>query len=100
MSVERMKPAHPAVTRAAEKKHRTGSLALSAPFCPRAFLLRVHRSGRWMVGAVGIEITVILQIDRVYAALQPIRLCQSLLSITVGISRQLVRGRKAFCYCV
>jgi hypothetical protein len=38
-----------------KKKHRTGSLALSAPFCPRVFLLSVHPSERWMGGAVGIE---------------------------------------------
>jgi DinB superfamily len=49
--------AHPVVTRATENETQTGSLALSAPFCPRAFLLSVHPSGRWMVGAVGIEPT-------------------------------------------
>src|SRR5260370_32220590 len=45
----------PVVTRAAEKKNGTRSSVESAPFCPRVFLLSVHPSGRWMVGAVGIE---------------------------------------------
>ena len=49
--------ARPVVTRAAEKKNGTGSSALSAPFCPRVFLLSAHPSERWMVGAVGIEPT-------------------------------------------
>jgi hypothetical protein len=34
---------------------RTGSSGLSAPFCPLAFLLSLYQSGRWLVGAVGIE---------------------------------------------
>src|SRR6266581_9134120 len=32
-------------------------MALSAPFCPLAFLLSPDQSGRWLVGAVGIEPT-------------------------------------------
>ena len=49
---------NPAVTRAAEiQSTRTGSLTLSAPFCPRVKFLSVHPSGRWLVGAVGIEPT-------------------------------------------
>jgi hypothetical protein len=36
---------------------RTGSSALFAPFCPLAFLLSPDQSGRWLVGAVGIEPT-------------------------------------------
>jgi hypothetical protein len=52
-----MEGSNPVVTHAAEKKHRTGSSALSAAFCPRVFLLSVHPSGRWLVGAVGIEPT-------------------------------------------
>src|SRR6266581_5705447 len=40
-----------------KKDRRTGSSTASAPFCPRVFLLSVHPSGRWMVGAVGIEPT-------------------------------------------
>src|SRR5882724_5085471 len=36
---------------------RTGSSGLSAPFCPLAFLLGPDQSGRWLVGAVGIEPT-------------------------------------------
>src|SRR5258707_12818004 len=47
----------PVVTRAAEKKNGTRSSVESAPFCPRVFLLSVHPSGRWLVGAVGIEPT-------------------------------------------
>ena len=50
---------------------RTGSLALSAPFCPRAFLLSVHSSGRWMVGAVGIEHDPRTTKSRGMTALQP-----------------------------
>ena len=47
---------NPVVTRAAEiLRTRTGSLTLSAPFCPRVKFLSVHPSGRWLVGAVGIE---------------------------------------------
>ncbi len=49
---------NPVVTRAAEiQRTRTGSLASSAPFCPRVKFLSVHPSGRWLVGAVGIEPT-------------------------------------------
>jgi hypothetical protein len=36
---------------------RTGSLGLSAPFCPLAFLLSPDQSEGWLVGAVGIEPT-------------------------------------------
>jgi hypothetical protein len=39
-----MEDSNPVVTHAAEKKHRTGSSALSAAFCPRVFLLSVHPS--------------------------------------------------------
>src|SRR6266566_7827846 len=47
---------NPVVTRAAERIHaRTGSSGLFAPFCPLAFLLSPDQSGRWLVGAVGIE---------------------------------------------
>ena len=50
---------NPVVTRAAEiQRPRTGSLTLSAPFCPRVKFLSVHPSGRWLVGAVGIEFAV------------------------------------------
>jgi hypothetical protein len=31
-------------------------MALSAPFCPLVNLLSPDQSGRWLVGAVGIEI--------------------------------------------
>ncbi len=31
-------------------------MGLSAPFCPLANLLSPDQSGRWLVGAVGIEI--------------------------------------------
>ena len=49
---------NPVVTRAAEDyRTRTGSLPLSAPFCPRVFLLSPDQSKRWLVGAVGIEPT-------------------------------------------
>ena len=47
---------NPVVTRAAEDyRTRTGSMALSAPFCPLANLLSPDQSGRWLVGAVGVE---------------------------------------------
>jgi hypothetical protein len=36
---------------------RTGSSGLFAPFWPLAFLLSTYQSGRWLVGAVGIEFT-------------------------------------------
>src|SRR5438445_965358 len=36
---------------------RTGSSGLFAPFCPLVFLLSPHQSGRWLVGAVGVEPT-------------------------------------------
>src|SRR5258707_10086914 len=47
-------PMNPVVTRAAENNARDhqGYLPLFAP----VFLLSVHPSGRWMVGAVGIEL--------------------------------------------
>jgi len=32
-----------------------GARVVFAPFCPRVFLISLHPSGRWMVGAVGIE---------------------------------------------
>jgi hypothetical protein len=32
-------------------------MGLSAPFCPLANLLNPDQSGRWLVGAVGIEPT-------------------------------------------
>ena len=57
MPVERLIPVIRLSPVPLKKKHRTGSLALSAPFCPRVFLLSVHPSGKWMVGAVGIERT-------------------------------------------
>jgi hypothetical protein len=34
---------------------RTGSIALSSPFCPLVNFLSPDQSGRWLVGAVGIE---------------------------------------------
>ena len=34
-------------------------MALSAPFCPLVNLLSPDQSGRWLVGAVGIEFTVL-----------------------------------------
>ena len=46
---------NPVVTRAAENNARTGSSGLSAPFCSLAFLLSAYQSGRWLVGAVGID---------------------------------------------
>ena len=36
---------------------RTGSSTESTPFCPIAFLVSAYQSGRWLVGAVGIEPT-------------------------------------------
>jgi hypothetical protein len=48
---------NPVVTRAAKNYACAGSSGLFAPFCPRVFFLSVHPSGRWMVGAVGIEPT-------------------------------------------
>jgi hypothetical protein len=36
----------------------TGSSGLFAPFCPLAFLLCADHSGRWLVGAVGIELSI------------------------------------------
>ena len=53
--VELLKPKYPAVTRAAENQVQDRIIGLSAPFCPQVFLLSVHPSGRWLVGAVGIE---------------------------------------------
>ena len=50
------KPVNPAVTHAAGETYRTGSLVLVAAFCPGVFLLSVHPSGRWLVGAVGTEL--------------------------------------------
>src|SRR5437762_4129794 len=50
------RPKNPVVTRAAETTARTGSSGLFAPFCPLAFLLSACQSGRWLVGAVGIEL--------------------------------------------
>jgi hypothetical protein len=40
-----------------EPSVRTGSSGLFAPFCPLVFLLSAYQSGRWLVGAVGIEST-------------------------------------------
>jgi hypothetical protein len=45
----------PVVTRVAKKIYRYWSIDLICPFLPRVFLLSVHPSERWMVGAVGIE---------------------------------------------
>ena len=36
-------------------------MALSAPFCPLANLLNPDQSGRWLVGAVGIELKATLK---------------------------------------
>jgi hypothetical protein len=46
---------NPVATRAAENEAQNRRLALSAPFCPRAFLLSAYQSEGWLVGAVGIE---------------------------------------------
>ena len=37
-------------------------MALSAPFCPLVNLLSSDQSGRWLVGAVGIESTHLVNI--------------------------------------
>ena len=47
----------PGVTVPLEIYPHAGSSGLFAPFWPRVFLLVVHPSERWMVGAVGIEPT-------------------------------------------
>jgi len=36
-------------------------MALSAPFCPLVNLLSPDQSGRWLVGAVGIELLATLK---------------------------------------
>jgi len=46
-------------------------MALSAPFCPLANLLSPDQSGRWLVGAVGIEPTT----NGLKVALPLFRLC-------------------------
>ena len=56
-----IKLANPVVIRAAEDCTGTGSLSLSAPFCPLANLLSPDQSGRWLVGAVGIELKATLK---------------------------------------
>jgi len=50
---------------------RTGSSGLSAPFCPLAFLLSPDQSEGWLVGAVGIETTSLLEIKEFCGAAWP-----------------------------
>ncbi|MGC1910958.1 MAG: hypothetical protein WA660_03900, partial [Candidatus Acidiferrales bacterium] len=44
-------------------------IGLICPFVPRAFLISVHPSGRWMVGAVGIELKATLKIRKLLVPL-------------------------------
>jgi hypothetical protein len=41
--------------------HEPESSGLFVPFCPRVFLLNAYPSGRWLVGAVGIELKAALK---------------------------------------
>jgi hypothetical protein len=45
---------NPVVSRTAENQHTNW---ITGPICPLVFLLSLFPSGRWMVGAVGIETT-------------------------------------------
>jgi hypothetical protein len=47
---------NPVVNRTAENQRMNRIIDPIAAFCPRVFLLSVQPSGRWMVGAVGIEL--------------------------------------------
>jgi hypothetical protein len=62
---------NPAVTRAAENSCTNRIIGVIAPFCPRAFLPTPDQSGRWLVGAVGIEI------DAFSNPIASARLCES-----------------------
>ena len=46
----------PVVTRAAEIWRTNRIIDRIRPFCPLAFLVSAYQSGRWLVGAVGIEL--------------------------------------------
>ena len=48
-------PKNPVVTRAAENSRTNRIIGVICPLCPLAFLLSLYQSGRWLVGAVGIE---------------------------------------------
>jgi len=54
-----------------EFTHDPESSGSFAPFCPLAFLLSPDQSGRWLVGAVGIESTNCLEIKEFCGATWP-----------------------------
>ncbi len=44
-------------------------IGLICRFCPRVFLLSIHPSERWLVGAVGIELKATLKIRKLFIPL-------------------------------
>jgi len=62
-------PRNPVVTRAAENSRTNRIIGVIWPLLPLAFLLSLYQSGRWLVGAVGIELLYNFTKSRVFTVL-------------------------------